>query len=784
MYTKYSLLYECLFVVLLSCSPSNAWAQVEQPGIVLEYNEKLAKTPLDNVEILVSGAGQRVSAEDGTFTLRFHTKKVGEHVEVQEIAKLDYELFNRDAVEQWNITGEKRPFTIVMCKSSRFKKIKDNLNKISSESYAKQLKTEQEKLKAERKAGKLKEAEYHKRLQALQDEFDKQTESIRPYIDRFARIDLSELSAKEREIVLLIQKGKTEKAIEEYKKLDLERKVINNRQDYQKLKEASEAVENAKQKRQEERDSLVAQIRRKNDALMLIGGEENLKSVEESCRQIAESDTTYLYGLSAYSSFLIERGRYQENLRYEHLIVKCGEREFPQHLSSMYHSLAYTYLHLDNYEQADKYIEKCLEANELYNKKDSLTYQENLSSYYAVKANIAQHNDDIEQEGLLLAQDVDITRKLFSINQKKYVSRLIMSLQMQLQFEVKHRPEKADAITEEINQLFDMESDSDADEKKAQEAFLLFTLGNTSLQKGDSETCIKIIKLSANILEPLYKKDREKYGMYGTVLAIIGSQLAEQKKYAEAQPYLEKALPICKAITNKTQNLENLTSLTTTQLYLGIIKSNYGYRKEAESLLDDAWMNIQEMDSMGIKPEQRLGYTILYLQNMAQHYLWYEDYKKAEGWLKIFLDMNQDFQNRNGDDYAFPGIWYADYNLGVICYRQKRYSEAEKYMLPCIMFQEDDVTEKEMQAVRFFLIESLSEQGKYDDGLKYVELFLETVKGEERLHCLHAKGVFLLKKGNIDEAKAIWNEIKDHVNDETRQWSILRKTFEGDGNAN
>ena len=269
MNSKTRFIQKSLFVILLSFFTSNVWSQVEQPGVVLEYNEKLAKTPLGNVEIQVSGAGQRVSAEDGTFTLRFRTKKVGEHVEVQEISKLDYEIFNRDAIDQWNITGEKRPFTIVMCKSSRFKKIKDNLNKVSSESYAKQFKKEQEKLNAERKAGNLKEVEYQKRLQTLQDEFDKQTESIRPYIDRFARIDLSELSEKEQEIILLIQKGETDRAIEEYKKLDLERKVLNNRQDYKKLEEASEAINDAKQKKQEELDSLVAQVGRKNDALIL-----------------------------------------------------------------------------------------------------------------------------------------------------------------------------------------------------------------------------------------------------------------------------------------------------------------------------------------------------------------------------------------------------------------------------------------------------------------------------------------------------------------------------------
>lgn len=783
--SKGKLLHECLFVVLLSFSTSCVWAQVEQPGIVLEYNEKLAKTPLGNVEILVSGAGQRVSSEDGTFTLRFHTKKVGEHVEVQEITKLDYELFNRDAVDQWNITGEKRPFTIVMCKSSRFKKIKDNLNKISSESYAKQFKKEQEKLNAERKAGKLKEVEYQKQLQALRDEFDKQTESIRPYIDRFARIDLSELSKKEREIVLLIQEGETEKAIEEYKKLDLERKVINNRQDYQKLEKASEIVENAKQKKQEERDSLVAQIRRKNDALILIGGEDNLKNVEESFRKVAESDTTFLYGLSAYSTFLFIRGRHQENLRYLHLIIQCGEREFPQYLSSMYHSLGFAYLRLNRYEDAKIYFEKSKEANELYNKLDTLTYLENQAWYYGDLAYIAEYNKDYESQGQFLTKEVNILRNLVSVNSKKYASGLSMALQMLLQYHAEYNPDQTESIIEEINSLIDKDSDADYYEKKFQEAFLLFNIANTSLTRGDTDNALKLFSQLEKLLKPLYQKDKERFNLYGTVLAVLGLKYAEQNKYADAQHYLEKALSICEIDIKNDQDPTHYNTYTFARILLANLKSEYGYKQEAESLFNKACLNIQKMDSVGVYFEQQVGTKGQYFKHLFVHFIRYNDKKKAEEYLRKLIDLDEEVERTMGEGYGYPDIWYAYYNLAIICYEQKRYQEAENYSILCLLCSNDEnATENQKQAARFFLIESLSEQGKYDEGLKYVDFFLETVKGEERLHCLHAKGVFLLKKGNTEEARGIWNMIKKHVDDETRQWSILRKTFEGDGNGN
>jgi len=75
-------------------------AQSFQPCIIKEYNEELAKTPLAGVEVSVNDAGQRVSDSKGMLTLRFLTKNIGDHVDLVEISKLGYELFNKDAVSQ------------------------------------------------------------------------------------------------------------------------------------------------------------------------------------------------------------------------------------------------------------------------------------------------------------------------------------------------------------------------------------------------------------------------------------------------------------------------------------------------------------------------------------------------------------------------------------------------------------------------------------------------------------------------------------------------------------
>ena len=80
-----------LFLTLLIMSALGLSAQAVQDGIIKEYNEKNAKTPLSGVELNVRSAGSTVSDTDGEFSLRFLTLKPGEKVNVRRIEKLGYE---------------------------------------------------------------------------------------------------------------------------------------------------------------------------------------------------------------------------------------------------------------------------------------------------------------------------------------------------------------------------------------------------------------------------------------------------------------------------------------------------------------------------------------------------------------------------------------------------------------------------------------------------------------------------------------------------------------------
>ncbi|MDE5757611.1 MAG: hypothetical protein K2H85_03250, partial [Allobaculum sp.] len=120
-----------IFTLFIACS---LCAQTVQKGVVKEYNEKAQKTPLSGVELNVRSATSTVSDENGDFSLSFLTLKPGDKVNIRAIEKLGYEIFNKEAVEQWTLSPNV-PFVVVMCRSDKFKKIRDHYERSASANY-------------------------------------------------------------------------------------------------------------------------------------------------------------------------------------------------------------------------------------------------------------------------------------------------------------------------------------------------------------------------------------------------------------------------------------------------------------------------------------------------------------------------------------------------------------------------------------------------------------------------------------------------------------------------
>ncbi|MDE6277896.1 MAG: tetratricopeptide repeat protein, partial [Muribaculaceae bacterium] len=262
-----------------------------QRGLVREYNERAAKTPLGGVELTVRSAGSTVSDRDGSFALEFLTLEPGERVNVRRIEKDGYVVFNKEAVEQWNLSPTSA-FTVVMCRADRFKRIRDNYYRNSEERYSAQYKKERDELARLQRDGKLKEEEYRARLAEVSAEYDRQLDNLDAYVDRFARIDLSEVSAGEQEIIGLVEQGLFDEAIRKYEDLRIKEQLVEALGERRRVDAAIVHLSGVRSDLGFSIDSLYSSAERQIETLRLAGGAENKGKILEIYRDIADADTT------------------------------------------------------------------------------------------------------------------------------------------------------------------------------------------------------------------------------------------------------------------------------------------------------------------------------------------------------------------------------------------------------------------------------------------------------------------------------------------------------------
>lgn len=296
--------------LVLALTNTAAYAQSIEKGKVVQYNGREAKTALGGVEIQAANAGSTVSGAKGNFTLNFKKMKPGDKIMVTRLEKTGYILFNKEAVEQWHISRTGKPFSIVMCKEEKYREIRNNYERISSESYAKQMKIDANRLDSLRRQNKITESYYKKRLNQLQNKYETQLENLDTYIDRVSRIDLSELSAKENAIITLMQQGKVDEALKAYEEMDLEGKLKQEIKTIGSLSVAEEKLNLTAQENRQTALQTYEAICRKNDLLYLAGGLENIRKIKRSLKQVAFADTTFSKAMIGYITFLTSQREY------------------------------------------------------------------------------------------------------------------------------------------------------------------------------------------------------------------------------------------------------------------------------------------------------------------------------------------------------------------------------------------------------------------------------------------------------------------------------------------
>lgn len=212
----------CLALIvfpILACMVASA--QTIETGTVKEYRGVEQKLPLAGVELMVKGAPSTLSDDSGNFNLRFTTLAPGAKVEYTEIYKDGFVIFNRDALEAWRISNNGKPFTIVMCRESDFRKLKKKFYGIIEKSYL----DEYNRQKALTEQHARNEDELRAQLKLLEADYNEKMGNINTYVDLFSRIDLSEISDVEAKVVEHLERSEIDQAIELFESLNLQREV-------------------------------------------------------------------------------------------------------------------------------------------------------------------------------------------------------------------------------------------------------------------------------------------------------------------------------------------------------------------------------------------------------------------------------------------------------------------------------------------------------------------------------------------------------------------------------
>lgn len=448
-----------ILTLLLTLSFTALYAQTNQSVSVKEYNGKNKKSPLGQVSVSVTNAGAAMTDANGSATLRFRTLKAGDKVDVRRIEKAGYEVFNKDALDQWTISAT-NTFNIVLCRSDRFKAMRDDYMRLSSASYERQFKKDQAKLEAERQAGKLKEEEFQQQMQDLQDEYDEQLENLENYVEQFSRIDLSEISSQEQKIIALVQEGKMDEAVALYEKHDFLGRYEKETKEIEKIDAATKRLQEVEERKRKERAEVQAAISRQVATYRLAGGRENFAKIKALLKGLADADLTNMDAVCQYAEYALKQNLFDECERYSQIcldnkdasttirhiclemqsICYQNERKYEQAETSM---LGIVSLFKQGYEQSPDaytlaYARSLLNLTNFYS---ASSQYDNMDAYITIAINLYEKliNDPEQDEPLwselaelysnksilmLIAEDAEgaeqLANKAYQLVQKNY----------------------------------------------------------------------------------------------------------------------------------------------------------------------------------------------------------------------------------------------------------------------------------------------------------------------------------------------------------------------------
>jgi len=641
-------------------------SQTVQLGVVKEYNEKAQKTPLAGVELNVRSAGSTVSDNNGKFSLNFLTLKPGEKINVRRIERLGYEVFNKEAIEQWNL-NPKNPFIIVMCKSDKFKRIRDNYERMSSKSYARQLKKEEAALAKLKNEGKLKEAEYQKQLFELRESYENQLDNLENYIDRFSRIDLSELSAVEQEIIELVQQGRIDEAIAKYEEQNYVDKYTYEVAQIKEVSLAIDKLENLKATKGIAIDSLLSSIDRQVETLRLAGGKENFERIGIILKDVALADTTSLNNIIKYAEFALKQNKLIEA---EEILQKCKTEDID---TDSHFKILMLFGNLNNLKGfLSEAIEYYKQASDLA-KNIGNEYLQATASHNIGTTMLDQEKFDSALEYLYIAKEIREKYSEESIDETYNLSITYGNIARTL--ENKRSFKNAIEYYQKALALQKIVVEYDFGKYGETLANTYNSIGTLYYDIRDFESAKGNYLLSLNILEKIYKHNPFSSALtYAMTLNNYAAFLTDIKSYDESLPYFRKAVDTYEFLSSVAPIIvvkpQAMTKVNIANVYV-----NLGRYEEAKTALEKSF---KLFDNLSSEENTYINEKVTILSNYAVVLIDLKDIDGAENSYKKAFDICQSSNENSLPIEITRGRTY--FNLGNFYSTVlKRQQEAQPY---------------------------------------------------------------------------------------------------------
>lgn len=597
----------------------SAEAQTQQVGYIKEYNGENQKTPLAGVEINIKNAGSTVSQQDGRFILEFRTMRPGQRVSVTSIVKEGYEILNLDALEQWNISLDE-PFVIVMVKSANFKSLCDRYYSNCSNSYRVQHERELARLEEERRQNRISEQAYEEERTRLVNEYEQRLLDLTSYIDRFARIDLENLSVVEKEIVAAIEEGRIDEAIQMY-------------EDQKFLETYIRQVE----QRNEELDKMNAEIALTYEAIerqvliyLLAGGEENFQKVYDLYEAILAVDINNTKAAIDYASFLIQQGDVERSVEVAHLVLQSNPDT--DIYSDICHILASAYILL---RDADKALEYAMAGLAVYSEEEAIYYVhlKNVGEIYGIQGEFDKAIEALTP--ILYSEYAHAISKSSAANS---LGNMYISLGMW--------QEAIDVFNIQVALYTSIAKDSTVMIDKIESQYSLLSayinIARSYTELGNFDAAFNTYDLAIELCDMLYKYNPDKYrtNLYIIYLnkGYLYNALGDNVKALE---YTEKAYEHVQELYKQSPGVHGIDYYQTLNNLGYLAYMNKLYAK-SEIYYDRALGFISELYERSPLPDVKLEYARLQINYMSLYNdqaKYAKSLEKAEGTVALMDDV-------------------------------------------------------------------------------------------------------------------------------------------------